>query len=58
MRRRAGSSRTGWQGVVQSLLPLLGGSNSHSTLNLPERDLFKPYLSFHSLRVCPGSYLV
>jgi hypothetical protein len=42
----------------ESLLPLLGGSNSHFTLNLPERDLFKPYLSFHSLRVCPGSYLV
>jgi len=40
------------------LLPLLGGSNSHSTLNLPERDLFKPYLSFHSLRVSPGSYFV
>jgi hypothetical protein len=42
----------------ESLLPLLGGSNSHSTQNLPEWDLFNLYLSFHSLRVCLGSYLV
>jgi hypothetical protein len=37
------------------LWPLLGGSNSHFTLNLPARDLLKLYLSFDSLRVWPGS---